>query len=500
MPYYQDPNKQKQGQTSGQPTVLGGGVAPETLGAGGAGAGSGQNAKTSSTTGSGFTNIDSYLKANQGSGFGGQLTGKVNDKIDTAKQNQNQAAGTVNNQINQNTTSWGNIEGGVNSAIADPSKANVQDFQKNLNAEYKGPQGLADNQAAFNQFWSGTGAAKQQAGALNSEQGRFGLLDTYFGRPNYSQGEKSLDNLVASRDQGFGQNAARAGRQANAVERQGDQTSKNIQSSAQSAQQATADARAKTRQAIGIDENGQVLRGQGAGAIGQGYDQAEANLKQRQADEQAAIQNQVATLKGGAADRNFDYGLDVSKYVGGPELNLANTTSTDQDARLRALNQLAGTDYGSFMGSGEDLGKYASGDIAPNLDETRYAQDLDTQRAAFNTDAAKNSTSLDSYRKSQIGAQGAVGLTPQQQQSLNISMSRLKGLQPGTLAYMHAQQQADNERNSYLKQNSEARDQASFQNKDYLAEQARMDAELSQRYGGAKSGKEYKGKLGGAKA
>lgn len=495
MPYYQDPNKNKQGQDQGQGTVLGGGAAPETLGAGGAGAGSGQNQKTSSTTGSGFTNIDSYLKANQGSGFGGQLTGKVNDKIDTAKQNQNQAANTVNNQINQNTTSWGNIQGGVKSAIADPTKANAQDFQKNLNAEYKGPQGLADNQAAFNQFWSGTGAAKQQAGSLNSEQGRFGLLDTYFGRPNYTQGEKSLDNLVASRDQGFGQNAARAGREANAVERQGDKTSKNIQSAAQQGQQATSEARSNTRKAIGIDENGQVLRGEGAGAIGQGYDQAEANLKQRQGDEQKAIQNQVQNLQGSAANRNYDYGLDVSKYVGGPDLNLANTTSTDQSARLKALNDLAGTDYSTFMNSQEDLGKYSQGDIAPILDQNRYAQDLDTQRAAYNTDASKNAGQLDEYRKSLIGAQGNVALSPDQQRMLDMTMSMSKGQAPGSMAYQQAQQQAENERQEYLRQNTDARDKASYQNQDYLTQQARLDDELSKRYGGAKSGSTYKGAL-----
>lgn len=360
MPYVLDPNLEndddEQQQASGSaPVKLSGGSSTAE-----ASAPSGSSVKSDGggdekrlETGSGFQNLDKYLSANSAQNFGQKVVDKTQSGIDTAKQNQQTASDAFKNQVNQsNYTPTGDQ---ISQAIAKPQEANTGDFQKWLNQSYEGPKSLGESQNTWNQYWGGTDQAQQQAKALGNEAGRFTLLDSYFGKPSYNFGEKSLDNLLVQQS-GLGRETQKLQNQATQLGAQGQQGAKALQDTASQRSAAVDQSRQQARGAVGLDENGQVIRGTGAGTLGSLEDRIDSDVTEANAKRAQDYQD----LFNSAMGRNFtpeqiqmlgynpsseDEYINISKFLNkGADLGKQNVMSGDQQAYINALSQLAGVD------------------------------------------------------------------------------------------------------------------------------------------------------------
>lgn len=409
MPYFNDPNleddqdKQKQQQQQQQQGFAVSGAAPSP-GGGGQGVASGSQALK---TGSGFQNLDKYITANQGNQLGQNLLGKVSGEVNDASQNMAKASDQFKNQVNSanNLPTGDQITSVLNNAGTPNANASDADQYKTwLNQTYQGPKSLADNSDTWNQYWGKANQANASAQALGSEPGRFTLLDQYFGRPAYDFGEKSLDNLLVQ-NSGLGSQTQALQNQANALQGQGATQAKALQGVASARQGEVTHSADAARSALGIDANGQVITGDGAGALGQDYASNDAataavNAKRTQDYQDTmntlatgtapgpvsgflqtapGISNALATQLGLSNGQNLA-DLNINDYLTqGAALNESQALTPDQRARLVALSQLAGLTPDPSLAQ-------APTDANPNA----YGFDL----SRFQTDAAARQAAL----------------------------------------------------------------------------------------------------------
>ena len=350
MPFVYDPNldeQQKQDQSAQSVQISG---ASPTVNSGGT-TGQKSGPEAAPNTGSGFQNLDKYLQTNSSANLGSQVAGNVQGKIDTAKQNFDTAGSSFTQKVN--TANNLPNQSDVNSAIANPQNYDPTTFQNWENQSYSGPHSLAEDQEDYNKYWSGTNQAKTEAGLLGTEPGRFSLLDTYFGRPNYSFGQKSLDNLLIQQEPGMGAKTSDLQNQAAQLQTQGTQQAQNLQDLASQRAGQVEQSRQMVRNAIGIDPNGQAVtdpNAKGYGAIGQ----YETNLQNAYNQEQQAWVDQYNQAMANAAAQKGQsslYGVDPTSYIKqSAPLTLNNTISADQLSYIRALQKLAGVSdaYGAI--------------------------------------------------------------------------------------------------------------------------------------------------------
>lgn len=191
--YKPEDNKDKEttGLSGGQPAAFG---APASGGTPSAGGGGGSY--TQPTTSGNFTNIQNFLKANQGSNLGGKLGGKIQGVADKAKEDIGRSQEQFNQQANQGRNQYN--ESLVGGALANPeefaaSNPNVANFQKLLKSQYGGPQEIQNAQQLGGQVQQ----AQNIAGLGSTEAGRFSLLRNFFNNNGqYSRGQQTLDNLI----------------------------------------------------------------------------------------------------------------------------------------------------------------------------------------------------------------------------------------------------------------------------------------------------------------
>jgi len=377
MPFFRDPNleRDEDEQSAGGSVQLSSGgmqAGPD----GDPNKGSGASATQS---GSRFTNLDSYLKNNDAKGFGEQFGQKIESGIDQARANMDQAAGQVRNQIGSFTTpSESDITGTVEKAKAgNISDDDAKAYQGWTNQKYQGPQGLADNAQAQGLYWGQADKAKTEAGLAGKESGRFALLDQYFGRPNYSMGQKSLDNLLIQNGGGFNNQAQLQDKAASLVG-YGNTQAKQISNEAAAKAAQLEASRKAARGALGLQDDGSIK----GGAIGDFQTDLDGRVKNFDARSAEAYQNALADVKDdaldaptvgglGLADGANVYDLDLAKYISqsGPVDRAKLATGSDY-AKYQALSKLAGLD-------------------PTYLDPSKsgMAETQDTPRAAFNKDA-----------------------------------------------------------------------------------------------------------------
>lgn len=360
MPYVYDPNlddeQNQQNQLasgSGEVKLASGSGAEPAQASGGGGAG-GTNKQLN--TGSNFQNLDKYLSANNGQSFANQVSGKVEDTIGQAKQNQEKAATQFQQNVDQAGSNLPTQEQ-IQKAVQNPASADTSQYQSWMNQQYQGPKNLADSQQAWNQYWSGTNQAEAQAKALGSEGGRFALLDQYFGRPQYGQGEKSLDNLLIQNN--LGNKPKELVNQATQLKAQGNERANQLQDYATQAAQKVQGSAQQAKQAV-------------SSAIGQSRSQIEQGLVQTNAQRQAEFDRIRQGLTSGDSgilsqlginDKQQYFNIDPTQYLKqGSTLSGYQGANPEQLAQLRALSQLSG--------SGENIP--GSVDAAPNA----YSFDL----------------------------------------------------------------------------------------------------------------------------
>ncbi len=249
-PYFRDPTLDDDEEEKNGVQVSSSGVQAGPAGNVTGGGGSPQPA-----TGSRFTNIDNYLKNNNAQAFGQQFGGKVQGTIDQAKNEIDTTAGSVKNQIGSfQPPSKEDIDKTVAGAGDTTSDEDAKRYQGYLGATYQGPNSLSDNPGAQARIRGGADRAATEANLSGNEAGRFSLLDSYFGRPSYNFGEKSLDNLLVQGgggldSKGFQNQAAQLGGQARAQEQQISQMAAQKKGDIEAG-------RLAARQAIGMQDDG----------------------------------------------------------------------------------------------------------------------------------------------------------------------------------------------------------------------------------------------------
>lgn len=355
MPYFDDENLNKQNDPNNNSPaqVQISGASPTTDAAGKVtDENSGQNKELN--TGSNYQNLDKYVSGNNPQQFGQQFYGNVQKDVDTAKKNQTDAASQFQQQVS--SASQTPTTDQVNQAIANPTSADAKQFQSWENQTYTGPHSLAESQDLNNKFWSGTQKANTNAQLAGSEPGRFTLLDSYFGRPDYGFGQKSLDNFLVQQS-GLGGQQKGLQNQAAQLMGQGKSQVDQLTNAASQAAGNVANSAQNVRNAIGVDANGQVIvdpNAAGYGAIGKQYAAVNNSLTQANANRTNQWNQLTSHLASGQLTPEESqalgisngqqlYGVDPSAYLHrGNSLTAQQVMTPEQQAQIQALSKLAG--------------------------------------------------------------------------------------------------------------------------------------------------------------
>lgn len=380
MPFIYDPNLDE----ARNQQAIGGGVqlsgASTVADPSGNATGNGTQPGAQVKSGSHFQNIDRYLGVNPAQDFGNQFLGKVANQVSGVSGQMDQAADQFKNQVtgaNQLADT-----GSLQSALTDPTKADKKQFQTWENQSYQGPNSLSESQDAWNKYWSGVNQAKTNTSLLGNEAGRFALLDQYYAKPSYNFGQKSLDNLLVQQS-GLGQQTQALQKQAAGLQAQGKQKAEDLQNFASQRAGEVEANRNMVRSAIGIDDKGNVLTGDQAGAIGKAYGAVDAETEKANADrlaQQQAIQSglqsgnltpeQLSALGLTKGQKLFDVNLGNYLTLGG-NLSRDQVMTPEERARIQALSDLAGV-----------TDTYASG--LPSAAGSAYSFDADRLKSAVN--------------------------------------------------------------------------------------------------------------------
>lgn len=286
-----------------------------------------------------FTNLQSYLKANQG---GQAMAGQIGQKLQgQAKEveGQTQKAQQQFQQGLQGQQQLMGQSGQIQQQLKeDPTKLLQNDqFGQLRDFRYSGPQGLQNTQQAQAQL-QGLGDTTKQ---LQSEQGRFQALRSMFNQPTYSRGQTRLDqammqadprtlqqlkqtqNIAQQAQRQFGQTAAQAEQQAQQAAMQGEKVREDIRSTL-----------------LGESEGlGKTLE-QRAAEENKAREQAYSDALKR-AQNLGLTQEDMSKL--GVSAGQEVYGVDLSKYLGkGAQASAASVMQDPEIKRIQALSQLAG--------------------------------------------------------------------------------------------------------------------------------------------------------------
>lgn len=378
MPYVYDPNLDKDKED--QEGQLASGASEVKL-AGGSSTSEAQGSEPNSTsgkelnTGSGYQNLDKYLSTNESQKFGNQVLGKVGETLDTAKQNQAQASDAFKNQVTK--ANYTPEQSQLGEVLANPSQANAKDFQNWMTQTYSGPKSIGESQNNWNKFWSGTNQANTNAKLLGSEAGRFSLLDTYFGRPQYNFGEKSLDNLLVQQG-GIGRETRNLQNEATQLRSKGEEQAKNLQGFAANRAGEVNQSRENVNQAFNQAQGQAQQEVQNALQQSQSQRSAEQAALRSNLAQGRATQDQMAKL--GLREGQELYNLDLAKYLSlNPNLTKEQVATDEQRARLNALSQLAGQQQ-TYLGAKENASN------AYGFDSGRFQQDVAAAKAGYQQD------------------------------------------------------------------------------------------------------------------
>lgn len=378
----QDENQQSQ---AGGPTISGSSASEATSGAPN-GAPAGQKSKTPSN----FANLDNYLNVNQGQNFGQQLAGKIGDEVNQGSQVVDNAEKQFKERVDSNTVKdSNNLTGQI---ATNPQGIDANAFSKIRDASYQGPNTLADTQDLASQIQGSAGTATAKAQASATEPGRFALLNSYFGKPTYSQGQKTLDNLLVQNDPNSQQAFDQIRQNAADLKSKTQALDPALQQYAGQGAQQTKDTRSAARGALGIDDSGNLAS---SGAIPglQLQIQSETKAAQDRAakeyqDAQSlASQNQYGLspefLKAMGVGGDKGYGVNAGDYLTQNNINQNQVVTADEASRLRALESLGG--QSDFL-SGADESKFgtAANTKGYSFDTDRYGKNVATQKAAYN--------------------------------------------------------------------------------------------------------------------
>ena len=148
-----------------------------------------------------FQNLGKFIKANQPGQFGQQFQQKVGQvaqqgkqAIGSAQQQFNTEAGRAGQQLGQLGTQVSQAGGVLKANPQDDNSFNqaAEQLGQGLNAQYQGPQNLANQERLQFQAQQAGGIAQ----AAGTGAGRTALLQRFFAKPTYSAGQSRLDSML----------------------------------------------------------------------------------------------------------------------------------------------------------------------------------------------------------------------------------------------------------------------------------------------------------------
>ncbi len=389
-----------------------------------------------------FPDIANYLKVNSGQNFGAQLAGKVGDQIDQSSANLNSAADQFKQRADSATvTDKNNLTGQVGT---DPTQVDPNAYKSLLTASYQGPNNFQDASDLYSQGAGGATAAIDQANASKTEGGRFSLLDNYFNTPTYSQGQKSLDNLLVQADPNSQQAFSQIQQNADALKSNLGTTTQALGQYATNAAGTTQATNDAARAALGIDAAGNEIVGN-TGALGNAENQIASNVtnaQTQQTADDAAIQSaftnndfskltdaqrSIIGLAPGANKFDSLYGVDGSKFLSNSAVNASNAATPQQYADYNALTNLAGLQNTLLTDPSQATAptKYDFSALqnAIGAGKQAYGSQVDTVNKAY-TDQVSQAKAAINDLANQYGA-----------------LSRTTGVNPNAHTYLNAQGQ-----------------------------------------------------------
>lgn len=427
MPYADSYLDDDENDPSKAPQLAGG---SEVYGGGSLNQSTGGNAK-GPTSSDQYQNLNSYLDANKDSSFGQDFVGKVQGETDKANQLQGDSANQFKAKSDQGAVTYD--EGLTNSAFQDPNafvadQGNVDKFKKQRDATYQGPNAFSDAQDLYGQTYGQTRKAADTAEAAGTEGGRFALLGNYFGRPDYKQGEKSLDNLLIQGNPQTSQGIEQAKQNAQAAAANFNKENVDLQNYASANRGVTEETRKKTRTGLGIDDQGNLQTNDPnqppVGAIQQflaGLDQRITDLNTPPgkgggdyfspmggggkwatgpvigSNYGTSITDPFSGQSVNAAPDNSTYGFDpYSQRYGGMDTtpyNRGNVASQDDALRIKALEKLS--DLGPIISNINEAGTETGGHRY-TFNRGLFDTDVNGSRDTFHGEAQ---ALADSYRQ-----------------------------------------------------------------------------------------------------
>lgn len=350
--------------------------------------------QTAKKTPGNFANLTEYLRVNKPLQFGEQVAGKIGGEIDEGSKAVSDAETEFKSRVDGNTVR--DTQGLTEQISANPMGVDVGAFKQLRDASYGGPKTLADTQDLSSRVLGATGTATGKAAASGTESGRFALLDSYFGKPQYSRGQKTLDNLLIQNDpnsqQAFAEMRTRADQLSDTSKNMGAQ----LEQYGSSGAQTTADTRTAARGALGIDDAGNMT---GEGALGSSRNA----INERLTSENARLQKEFQDAKAMAGQNRFglrpeflkamgisvspqNFGVDPTKFIqSNPALAKENVATMDEATRLRALEALA--DQQNYLDADDSKIGTAADAKGFRFDTDRFGKEVGVQRAAYRQDA-----------------------------------------------------------------------------------------------------------------
>jgi hypothetical protein len=385
--------------------------------------------------GTGFTNLQNYVGANNPSQLQQTIAQGLENQNQSVLSNlgtaqtqfgQQQAASQANTNANQqaikavlsNPAAFTNVTGvpaGTTAAAqaaaggAGPSQANLAQgnlFSQLLGGQYGGPTSLANQQALQGQATS----AQQTAQGLTSPGGRQAVLQQILGNPNYNSGEQQFDASLLGQGSSPALNTAAA--QANALQgivgQAGASATAQGQEQQNTAQQFGAQTQGQFGQTVG-NLNAQLQQQAGAaqGNKNAAYQQlltdaASGNVTQQEA-------NLLGVTGGEQVTNNILSGINSYITPEQQQANAQNVASQQNYATIDALRQLAGSNapataaatLGQYQGQEGQAGSFAAqpqANVNTGALGTQISTDVNAYNAPINA-AQGNLNSADTYNR-----------------------------------------------------------------------------------------------------
>jgi len=332
--------------------------------------------------GSGYTNIQRIVGANQANKLGQTIGGGIQQAGQQTRANIQQAGQQFQNQSNANRFDTAENSQLIGDVLNDPTKyaqmgqndpnsqAGTQ-FNRLLSGNYQGPAGLQNAQ----QLQAQAQDVNQLGQSIGSQGGRQGLLQRFVGAPQYNAGQQKLDALLLGQT-GQGDLAA-ARRSAMGLQ---NQATSQIGGAAATAQEYANRAREFGQGAQG--QLGENLTAQDTALQAKATEtqaQRDADLKAVQDALTSGNLNKDVASQLGIDKGQMTYNIDPTKFLQGSSMQASeqNVASGQDYARMNALRQLSGS-YGpeaaqnilqKFAGQDKQSGTL---DKAYNLDKEGY--------------------------------------------------------------------------------------------------------------------------------